>query len=177
MPHVTISNKKCTGCHMRTYPVADQILEGTRPADSLEGIPAQVIGGRVSDGFIGQNFSSVKFSGIWCDFWAVDPNQLSQMIGLLWGKEWSEEDVMRLGERIWNLGRLFNLREGIETDTVPAKLLEPGSAFAEGPSAGKAIGRERFEQSLLEYYRLRGWDDNGVPTEARLAEVGVDVRL
>ena len=165
------------GCHMRTYPVADQILEGTRPADSLEGIPAQVIGGRVSDGFIGQNFSSVKFSGIWCDFWAVDPNQLSQMIGLLWGKEWSEEDVMRLGERIWNLGRLFNLREGIETDTVPAKLLEPGSAFAEGPSAGKAIGRERFEQSLLEYYRLRGWDDNGVPTEARLAEVGVDVRL
>jgi aldehyde:ferredoxin oxidoreductase len=165
------------GCHMRSYPVADQILEGTRPADSLEGIPAQVIGGRVSDGFIGQNFSSVKFSGIWCDFWAVDPNQLSQMMRLVWDKEWSEDDVMRLGERIWNLGRLFNLREGIETDTVPGKLIETSGAFAEGPSTGKAIGRETFKQSLLEYYRLRGWDDNGVPTEARLAEVGVDVRL
>ena len=165
------------GCHMRSYPVADQILEGTRPAVSLEGIPAQVIGGRVSDGFIGQNFSSVKFSGIWCDFWAVDPNQLSQMMRLVWDKEWSEDDVMRLGERIWNLGRLFNLREGIETDTVPGKLIETSGAFAEGPSTGKAIGRETFKQSLLEYYRLRGWDDNGVPTEARLAEVGVDVRL
>lgn len=165
------------GCHMRTYPVADEILEGTRPADSLEGKAAQVIGGRVSDGFIGQNFSSAKFSGIWCDFWAVDPEQLSQMLRYVWPKEWTEDDIMQLGERIWNLGRLFNLREGVEADTVPRKLYVAHGAFREGPSAGKAIGEEVFEQALAEYYRLRGWDANGVPTEAKLAEVGVDVRL
>jgi aldehyde:ferredoxin oxidoreductase len=165
------------GCHMRTYPVADEIVEGTRPADSLEGKAAQIIGGRVSDGFIGQNFSSAKFSGIWCDFWAVDPDQLSQMLRHVWPKEWSEDEIMRLGERIWNLGRLFNLREGVEPDTLPKKLYDPGSAFAEGPSAGKAIGAEAFKAALAEYYRLRGWDENGVPTEAKLADVGVDVRL
>ena len=165
------------GCHMRTYPVADEILEGSRPADSLEGKAAQVIGGRVADGFIGQNFSSAKFSGIWCDFWGVDPDQLSQMLRHVWQKEWTEDDIMRLGERIWNLGRLFNLREGVEADTVPAKLVEPGDAFSEGPAAGKAIGREAFAEGLREYYRLRGWDESGVPTEAKLAEVGVDVRL
>ncbi len=165
------------GCHMRTYPVADEILEGSRPPDSLEGKAAQVIGGRVADGFIGQNFSSAKFSGIWCDFWGVDPDQLSQMLRHVWHKEWTEDDVMRLGERIWNLGRLFNLREGVEADAVPAKLVELGDAFSEGPAAGKAIGREAFAEGLREYYRLRGWDENGVPTEAKLAEVGVDVRL
>jgi aldehyde:ferredoxin oxidoreductase len=165
------------GCHMRTYPVSDEILEGTQPPDSLEGKAAKVIGGRVSDGFIGQNFSSAKFSGIWCDFWAVDPDQLSQMLRHVWKKEWTEDDVMGLGERIWNLGRLFNLREGVEPDTVPKKLYEPAAAFPEGPSAGKAIGEEAFKEALAEYYRLRGWDEQGVPTEAKLAEVGVDVRL
>ncbi len=67
------------GCHMRTYPIADEVIEGTRPADSLEGKPEQVIGGNVANGFIGQNFSSIKFSGIWCDFWAVDPDQIGQL--------------------------------------------------------------------------------------------------
>jgi aldehyde:ferredoxin oxidoreductase len=165
------------GCHMRTYPVADEILEGTQPPDSLEGKAGKIIGGRVSDGFIGQNFSSAKFSGIWCDFWAVDPDQLAQMLRHVWPKAWSEDEIMRLGERIWNLGRLFNLREGVEPDTLPKKLYDPASAFAEGPSAGKAIGAEVFKAALTEYYRLRGWDENGVPTEAKLAEVGVDVRL
>jgi formate hydrogenlyase subunit 6/NADH:ubiquinone oxidoreductase subunit I len=53
----------------------------------------------------------------------------------------------------------------------------PEGAFSEGPSAGKAIGDEGFRDALQEYYRLRGWDENGVPTEAKLAEVGLDVRL
>ena len=165
------------GCHMRSYPIADEVIEGTRPADSLDGKPEQVIGGNVANGFIGQNFSSVKFSGIWCDFWAVDPDQIGQCLKHVWGRDFSEEEVMTIGERIWNLGRLFNLREGVEADTLPRKLYEQQSAFAEGPSAGKAIGEQRFLDALHHYYALRGWDENGVPSEARLAEVGVDVRL
>ncbi len=165
------------GCHMRTYPVADEILEGSRPADSLDGKAAQVIGGRVADGFIGQNFSSIKFSGIWCDFWAVDPEQVGRMLRWVWPKKWTEDEIMQMGERIWNLGRLFNLREGVEADSLPRKLYDPAYAFPSGPSAGKAIGEARFQEALSEYYRLRGWDELGVPTEAKLAEVGVDVRL
>ena len=53
----------------------------------------------------------------------------------------------------------------------------PEAAFADGPAAGKSIGEKGLKDGLQEYYRLRGWDENGVPTEAKLAEVGVDVRL
>ena len=63
---------------------------------------------------------------------------------------------MRLGERIWNLGRLFNLREGFTAadDVLPSRIHE--QAFAEGPAAGKVITRKEFAASLAEYYRLRG---------------------
>jgi aldehyde:ferredoxin oxidoreductase len=165
------------GCHMRSYPIGDEVIEGTRPADSLEGKAEQIIRGNVANGFIGQNFSSIKFSGIYCDFWAVDPDQLCQMFKHVWKREFTEDEIMLMGERIWNLGRLFNLREGVEPDLLPRKLYASECAFAEGPSAGKTIGERAFVDAIKEYYRLRGWDENGVPTEAKLAEVGVDVRL
>jgi aldehyde:ferredoxin oxidoreductase len=95
----------------------------------------------------------------------------------VWGREFTEDEIMLMGERIWNLGRLFNLREGVAPDSMPRKLYAAEHALADGPSGGKAIGEEAFWDVLQEYYRLRGWDENGVPTEARLAEVGVDVRL
>ena len=50
-------------------------------------------------------------------------------------------------------------------------------AHTEGASAGRAIGTETFKQALQEFYAIRGWDENGVPSEAKLAELGVDVRL
>jgi aldehyde:ferredoxin oxidoreductase len=79
--------------------------------------------------------------------------------------------------RVWNLGRLFNLREGVEADSLPKKLYSEKYAHASGPSAGKAIGEAQWADSMKRYYELRGWDDKGVPTEARLSELGVDVRL
>ena len=165
------------GCHMRAYPIADEVLEGTRPADSLEGKAEQVIKGNVANGFIGQNFSSIKFSGIWCDFWAVDPDQLCQMFKHVWKREFTEDEIMLIGERIWNLGRLFNLREGVEPDAMPRKLYAAERAFPTVPRRARPSAKQAFWDALQEYYRLRGWDENGVPTEAKLAEVGVDVRL
>jgi len=165
------------GCHMRSYAVNDEVLAGTRPPDTLEGKVEQVIEGNPDNGFIGQNFASAKFSGIWCDFWAVNPKQVGQCLKHLWGREVSDEEVLQLGERIWNLGRLFNIREGVEPDTIPRKLYEAEGAFEDGPSAGKAIGEKAFKEALSKYYQLRGWDEHGKPTEAKLAELGVDVRL
>jgi aldehyde:ferredoxin oxidoreductase len=145
------------------------------PAQTMEGKVEQIIAGNTANGFIGQNFSSIKFSGIWCDFWAVTPEQLAIMFGTLYGREVTEDEVMEMGERIWNLARLYNLREGVEKDDIPKKLYE--LAHTEGPSAGKVVGDDLFHASLQKYYSLRGWDENGVPTEAKLAELGVDVRL
>jgi len=163
------------GCHMRSFPPGDELAAGTLPADTMEGKVELVVGGNGANGFIGQNFSSIKFSGIWCDFWAVTPEQLAIMFPLVLGRDVTEDEVMTMGERIWNLARLFNLREGIEKDDLPKKLYEV--AHTEGPSAGKVVGDDLFHESIQKYYALRGWDENGVPSEAKLAELGVDVRL
>ena len=95
----------------------------------------------------------------------------------LWKRDVSEEEMTAVGERVWNLGRLFNLREGYTRadDTVPEAWLE--KPFTDGVSAGKTIGTARFNEVLGQYYALRGWDEDGVPTEAKLTELGIDVRL
>lgn len=93
----------------------------------------------------------MKYTGIWCDFWAIDFNQMSQLLKHVWQREVSEDELAVIGERIWNLGRLFNLREGVEADTLPARLI--AEAFKDGPSAGKAIGLEAFAEATQEYYR------------------------
>ena len=165
------------GCHMRTYPVGDEILSGDMPNDTMDGKVERILDGNAANGFIGQNFSSIKFCGIWCDFWAVTPEQISQMLKHVWKKEFSEAEIMQMGERVWNLGRLFNLREGVEPDTLPKALYAESGAHTSGPSAGKSIGEAQFATSTQNYYSFRGWDENGVPSEAKLAELGVDVRL
>jgi aldehyde:ferredoxin oxidoreductase len=165
------------GCHMRTYPIADEIVGGTLPPDSLEGKAMKVVWGNPAEGMIGENFSAVKFCGIWCDFWAVTPEQIGQIFKHAWKREFSDAEVFQIGERVWNLGRLFNLREGVEPDTIPHKLYAEEHAHTEGASAGRSIGTETFKQALQDFYQIRGWDESGVPSEAKLAELGVDVRL
>lgn len=165
------------GCHMRTYPIADEVVAGTVAPDTLDGKALKIVWGNPAEGMIGENFSAVKFAGIWCDFWAITPEQIAQLLKHVWKHEFSEEEVFRIGERIWNLGRLFNLREGVEPDTIPQKLYSEEGAHTTGASAGRFIGAETFERALREFYQIRGWDENGVPSEAKLAEVGVDVRL
>ena len=166
------------GCHMRTYPTGDEVVAGTSPPNELDAAKVeQIVVGDSSKGFIGQNMSSIKFSAILCDFWAVTPEQLVILFKELWGRDFTEGEVLKIGERVWNLGRLFNLREGVEKDDLPKKLYAESGAFAEGPSAGQAIGEDRFNAMMAEYYTQRGWDAAGVPSEAKLAELGIDVRL
>ncbi len=166
------------GCHMRTYPVGDEILAGTSPNDAIDADKVgQIVVGDSSKGFIGQNMSSVKFCGIWCDFWAVTPEQIAQMFKHLFKRDVGEDEVLAIGERVWNLGRLFNVREGVEKDDIPKVLYAEAGAFADGPSAGKAVGEDTFAAMMAEYYKQRGWDTDGVPSEAKLAELGIDVRL
>jgi aldehyde:ferredoxin oxidoreductase len=85
----------------------------------------------------------------------------------------SGEEVRRTGERIVNMERLFNARAGIgrKDDTLPARFLaEPLPAG--NPSAGAVV---ELEPMLDEYYRARGWDlDTGLPTAAKLAELGLE---
>jgi len=157
------------GCHQRSYVQADEILGGSLPPDTLDGKAAVNIHW--------QNFTSVKYTGIWCEFWALELDEMRQLLRHVWHSEFSDEELIRIGERAWNLSRLFNIRQSVEPDAVPARLIEPSGAFSTGPSAGRSIGAERFSRGLAEYYDLRGWDEEGVPSEAKLTELGIDVRL
>lgn len=80
------------------------------------------------------------------------------------------DDLMRIGERIWNLQQVFNLQAGYTKadDTLPPRLLsEP---LQDGAPAGRVWEREPL---LSGYYRLRGWDEEGVPTAEKLKELGI----
>ena len=123
-----------------------------------------------------QNFTSVKYTGVWCEFWALELDEMRQLLRWVYERDLSDDELMRVGERAWNLARLFNLREGVEPDALPRKLYARDAAFTAGPSAGKAIGEEGFRAALQEYYGLRGWDAGGVPSEAKLSELGIDMR-
>ncbi len=98
------------------------------------------------------------------------------LFGHLWGRQTDHDELMTVGARIWNLGRLLNLREGLSRadDRLPDILDVP---HPDGAAAGKAITREEFRAALDEYYRLRGWDAAGVPEESTLARLSVDVRI
>ena len=79
-----------------------------------------------------------------------------------------ESELLRIGERIWNVQKLFNVRVGYTKadDTLPDRLLtEP---LKEGEPAGHVWRREPL---LDEYYAARGWDAEGIPTPAKLAEL------
>jgi aldehyde:ferredoxin oxidoreductase len=165
------------GCHMRGWTIGGEVVTGTLVPDTLEGKAEKIIGSAPPDGFGGEDFQSLKFSLILCEFWAVTYEQLRILFKHLWGRDVGDEEFARLGARVWNLGRLFNLREGVEPDDLPVKLHAEEHAHADGASAGKAIGTDAFRAALQEFYCLRGWDEHGVPTEATLAGLGVDVRL
>jgi len=156
------------GCHQRSYVQADEILGGDLPPDTMAGKAAVNIHW--------QNFTSVKYSGIWCEFWALELEEMRQLLRHVYRRDLSDNELMRVGERAWNLARLFNVRESVEPDDLPRKLYAEDGAFAAGPSAGRAIGEARFRAALLEYYDLRGWDAAGVPSERKLDELGIDWR-
>jgi len=78
--------------------------------------------------------------------------------------------MMKAGERIFNLERLFNLKAGLtaKDDTLPPRMLK--EPMPSGPSKGQVV---RLDEMLPEYYKLRGWDKNGVPTPEKLKELGL----
>ncbi|MBX2997471.1 MAG: aldehyde ferredoxin oxidoreductase family protein [Caldilineaceae bacterium] len=85
-------------------------------------------------------------------------------------------ELVKVGERANTMSRLFNLREGfgIEDDQLPQRMFDP---LENGKLKGVALDREAFDRALRLYYQMAGWTAEGVPTEAKLAEldlVGVD---
>jgi len=84
------------------------------------------------------------------------------------GVSFTEEEIMRVGERINNLERAFNVRQGLtsDDDTLPKRFLK--EPLPEGPNKGQVC---ELQPMLEEYYQLRGWSNTGVPTRKKLEQL------
>jgi aldehyde:ferredoxin oxidoreductase len=100
----------------------------------------------------------------------VGGERLSKIINSALGWDWTTENILTVGKRIFQLKRLINLRLGVTAadDTLPKRFLtEPRPT---GSAAGNLPDMERM---LPLYYQMRGWDDQGRPTQERLEALGL----
>ena len=86
------------------------------------------------------------------------------------GIPYTLDDFVKIGERTWNLERLWNLKAGFTKadDTIPKRLLQDG--HKDGPAKGVTVN---LQAMLPIYYEERGWDSEGVPSREKLAELGL----
>lgn len=151
-------------CHMSAWPVAEEAY-GERDPFTIEG-KAQLVRDL-------QHYNAAKFSLILCDFWALSFEVMARMLSPLLGREVTAAELELAGERIFNLARLYNIREGFDgkDDVLPARIFS--QPLTTGATAGKTLPEEEFRRMLAEYYTLRGWDENGRPKPEKLAQLGL----
>ena len=118
-----------------------------------------------------ENSAMIDSMGV-CLFtaFALNPDLYAQYLSAVTGMDISGTEYLKSGERIWNLERLYNNREGFtqKDDTLPKRILsEP---FESGKSKNVKID---LLPLLEEYYRIRGWSKEGIPSEEKLIELGL----
>ena len=89
--------------------------------------------------------------------------------------DYDKAEFEKTGERIFNLEKLFNYREGFRRadDQLPDRFFE--DAFTVGPKKGAVLDRNKFDAMLTAYYKDRGWDaETTKPGKAKLKELGLD---
>ena len=104
----------------------------------------------------------------------VDFRSYAKAVTAATGVDFSDDDLMKIGERVINLERSFNVREGAgrKDDTLPKRFLT--ETYPKGGSKGKCIPPEQLERMIDDYYEARKWDKaTGVPTEKKLLELGL----
>ena len=161
----SVSNRGA--CHVRGYTIAPEIVGIPEKLD-----PWETEGKAMWCKIFHDLTAAIDSSGL-CLFtsFALGAEEYAAFLSHGTGVEISPEELLKKGERVWNLERLFNLREGLnpeKEDTLPRRLLtEP---IPSGPSEGKI---SRLNEMLPEYYKLRGWDEKGIPTGEKLSELGL----
>ncbi|MCI0496933.1 MAG: aldehyde ferredoxin oxidoreductase, partial [Thermoplasmata archaeon] len=156
------------GCHQRAWTVTNEIGDPTYERFSFAK-KAKLVKDI-------QDERAASFSLVLCDFAPVNEADSVALLNLATGFDHTVETYLRAGERIWNLARLFNIREGMDptADGLPDRFFD--DPFTEGQAKGVLPKREEFASCLQEYYALRGWDARGVPTPGKLRELGIEVK-
>jgi len=151
-------------CHLRAWTVAEEAYGELNPfsGERKAGLVISM-----------QHYSAVKSSMIICDFWALSFERLAQLINIVRGEKVTSQDLETIGERIVNLARLFNVREGFarKNDSLPVRIFRDN--LKGGTVAGKHLPQSEFEKMLSEYYVLRGWDDQGKPSAEKVKGLAI----
>lgn len=153
------------GCHMSCYPLAEEAW-GTLDPFTFRG-KAELVAEM-------QNAQFAKFSIGVCDFWPIDSQTLGRLFEITYGGNWPPEKVNLMGERIFNLQRMFNVMAGFSRrdDFLPDRFYR--EVLKAGPPRDKVMTRDGFEKALDEYYVYRGWDREGKPTIEKLKSLGIE---
>ena len=94
----------------------------------------------------------------------------ANLLSAVTGWELTDQDILTIGERIYNTQRLIMEKLGIkDQDTLPERILK--DPLPDGPSKGEIC---ELDKMLGEYYKLRGWDEHGIPTPNKIKELGID---
>ncbi len=156
------------GCHQRAWTVRPEI-DGILKRFSIQGV-AQF----VKDV---QDERAAAFSIVLCDFAPLGVEDCLAGLKCSIGIDLTEEEYIKIGERIWNLTRLFNIREADisrKDDTLPPRMFEESLPMPPNGEKRVSLLRDAFDTMLTEYYFIRGWNENGIPTQEKLDELGLN---
>lgn len=161
------------GCHLRAYVVMSEILGVPRYIDPLSYENKAELVKRLQD------VSAVIDSLIMCKFTilalfstlAYEPSLYARLLTTATGFYVDDEEFYKIGERIYNLERLFNVREGFNRlhDTLPLRFLK--EPLKEGAAKGEVVDLTKL---LDAYYMIRGWNYDGIPMDKKLQQLGLE---
>ena len=126
-----------------------------------------------------ENRSAVGDSLVLCRFvherglGETGTESLATILNYVTGWDIEADEIETIGERIYNLERLINVSRGVsrKNDTLPYRTMnEP---IPEGPAKGRYCSQDDLDAMLDEYYHLRGWSQDGIPTKEKLRQLGL----
>jgi aldehyde:ferredoxin oxidoreductase len=151
-------------CHLRGAPLGE-LFSGSADPLSISG-KAQLFRDHQADKAVWDSACLCCFPG-----YGMKLKELWQLVTAATGFDYpTVADLELVGERISNLARVFNVRAGFtrQHDTLPARNLE--QPLKGGPADGHVV---ELAPMLDEYYRIMGWDDDGIPTCECLEKLGL----
>jgi len=156
------------GCHLRAYMIGPEIFGKPKLVNRL------TFSGKSGLVQVIQNLFTAVDSLVVCKFalFSVGEEEWANILTAVTGVDFVSERLLEIGERIWNVERLFNLKEKFskDDDTLPERFFQE-----DGGVEGRHIKKDEFLASLLEYYRFRGWDSQGVPTKEKLEQLNIQM--
>jgi len=157
-------------CHLRPF------LYGSEHFGNSPRLDPGRYEGKAAEVRTGQERAALTDSLGICKFYVYGLSLTKDILPLLnaaTGMNLAQDEYLRIGERINNLTRMFNIREGVDggADRLPERCLEP---LPSGKRAGVPMDIGRM---LPEYYHECGWDERGVPTAEKLLSLTLDFAM